>query len=197
VRIDDEGRDCLGCNKFKVWDDFYKGKSAHGRESRCKLCRKNDRDTQPAEVRERRRKRDAAYQRGRYGQEALRRATFKHLYGITPEQYDQLLEDQGGVCALHGGPETMLVNGRPRRLIIEHAHDCSCKHACPSCIRGLTCHQCNRIIAMVERLGSAGLAARFSDYLPRRPLLVTPIPGVWTKMKLCASAATGANWPIC
>jgi Recombination endonuclease VII len=61
--------------------------------------------------------------------------------GLSVEQYDQLLSDQGGICAICGGPQTSY-----SRLFfdIDHDHEC-CPGAktCGKCIRGLLCHPCN------------------------------------------------------
>lgn len=39
--VNDEGRECTHCGKFKVWDDYAKASrkaSANGHSSECKLC---------------------------------------------------------------------------------------------------------------------------------------------------------------
>lgn len=59
-----------------------------------------------------------------------RRYDYKRLYGITPEQYDRLLEWQGGVCGVCGNPPKKV------RLAIDHDHK-------TKKIRGLLCSYCN------------------------------------------------------
>ncbi len=59
-------------------------------------------------------------------------------YGITPEQYDAMLESQGGVCALCGGPPQY-----GRRLSVDHCHE-------TDRVRGLLCSYCNTAISRVE-----------------------------------------------
>lgn len=55
----------------------------------------------------------------------------KKRYGLTLDQYDQLLESQAGVCAIcHNKDETEL-------LSIDHCHS-------SNEIRGLLCGKCNR-----------------------------------------------------
>jgi Recombination endonuclease VII len=61
----------------------------------------------------------------------LRRYKFKTLFGITPEEYDELLRSQSGVCAICGGED---VNGR--NLSVDHDH-------ASGKIRGLLCYGCN------------------------------------------------------
>lgn len=60
-----------------------------------------------------------------------RRAPRRHELGITLEEYEHLLELQGGGCGICGAePKT-------RRLDVDHDHG-------TGEIRGLLCHTCNR-----------------------------------------------------
>lgn len=73
--------------------------------------------------------------------ETIRRARLKRLFGITWEQYDQMLSSQGGVCALCGDPP------KGKRLAVDHDHK-------TGKVRGLLCSFCNhRIIGKVEVFG--------------------------------------------
>ncbi len=60
-------------------------------------------------------------------------------FGISQRRYDELLNQQGGVCALCLEPP-----GR-RALAVDHDHSCCPdKHrTCGECIRGLLCARCN------------------------------------------------------
>ena len=63
----------------------------------------------------------------------------KKKYGITLEQYEQMLADQGGVCAICGNPEPVWdkkVN-RLRALSVDHCHT-------TGKVRGLLCTGCNQ-----------------------------------------------------
>lgn len=67
----------------------------------------------------------------------------KKKYGMTGEEYQLLLEQQGGVCAICGLPERVKKrDGKPRRLGVDHDHD-------TGLIRGLLCHFCNSCIGML------------------------------------------------
>lgn len=68
--------------------------------------------------------------------EVHRRSTTKRRYGLTLEQYDELLLDQNGACAICREPETLTVGGRLRRLAIDHDHS-------TDTVRGLLCYGCN------------------------------------------------------
>lgn len=180
-RVEDAGRECGysgegNCgHAFKPWDEFYPGNSARGYESWCKACKGAYRANQPAEARERRMASLAAYHQTEAGKSVMRRAKLRYEFGISEEQYAKLLAEQGEVCFLCGEPETRLASsGKPTRLIPDHDHGCAAGHpptrACPACIRGLLCHNCNsRVVPAAER--SSCLAERFRDYLVRRPLL--------------------------
>lgn len=80
---------------------------------------------------------------------ARRRATGYNLaskYGITIEQYEQLLESQGGGCAICAAPEPS-----NRRLAVDHDHACCpSEKTCGNCIRGLLCITCNVWLGFYE-----------------------------------------------
>src|SRR5688572_29467720 len=67
-----------------------------------------------------------------YNSEYVRKCRYKLIYGITVEQYEKMLELQGGVCAICGNPP-----GR-QRLAVEHDHGPSKR------VRGLACWKCNK-----------------------------------------------------
>lgn len=57
-----------------------------------------------------------------------------YRYGITAEQYDDMLKAQGGCCAICG---TNKPNGRDKVWCVDHCHD-------SNKVRGLLCGPCNR-----------------------------------------------------
>ena len=69
--------------------------------------------------------------------DANRDAHLRRVYGISLEQYNELLQKQNGVCALCCEPETVKQSGkRPNSLAVDHCHE-------TSKIRGLLCKRCN------------------------------------------------------
>jgi hypothetical protein len=66
-----------------------------------------------------------------------RRTTLRRYFGITEEQYDALLAEQGGVCVICGEAETTK-NGF---LYVDHCH-------ATGRIRGLLCGLCNTGLGM-------------------------------------------------
>ena len=74
---------------------------------------------------------------------------------MTAEDYDRLLAEQDGTCAICRGPETVLNprTGEPRRFSIDHDHSCCPdKRACSACVRGLLCFRCNTGLGKLEGL---------------------------------------------
>ena len=66
-------------------------------------------------------------------------------FNITQEQYDSILQKQGGMCKI------CKKDNKGKRLCIDHDHSCcSGRYSCGKCIRGLLCNQCNRFIGEVN-----------------------------------------------
>ena len=83
--------------------------------------------------------RNAARQRRKYAaSEGYRRQQILRRYGITPEQYDDMLAAQGGVCAVC---LTRPNEGRP--LQVDHCHE-------SERIRALLCHRCNSTLGHAQ-----------------------------------------------
>jgi len=73
---------------------------------------------------------------------ASRRRTVQN-YGITVEQYAEMLDAQNGVCAICGRPETHIRKGTLCQLAIDHDHE-------SGQVRGLLCNNCNRAIGLLK-----------------------------------------------
>lgn len=78
----------------------------------------------------------------------------KKTYGITRADYDRMLAEQGGACAICKKPETQIHkrSGQVRELSVDHCHK-------SDKIRGLLCGHCNNGLGTfkdsIERLESA------------------------------------------
>jgi hypothetical protein len=107
---------CRTCGQDKVAGDFTwktNGKIAHGQK--CKACFQELNNT--PEFKER--------QRSNH---------LMRLYGISSEDYDTLLREQGGVCAIcHQESDT---DGKNARLHVDHDH-------VTGKVRSLLCYRCN------------------------------------------------------
>lgn len=69
-------------------------------------------------------------------------------FHLTPEEYDAMLERQGGVCAICSSPPP--TGGRNRNLAVDHDRNC-CPgpKSCGECVRGLLCSNCNVAIGLL------------------------------------------------
>lgn len=70
---------------------------------------------------------------------------FKKRYGITVEDYDRMLAEQGGLCATCRRPSTQVhaKSGKLRDLAVDHDHK-------TNAVRGLLCTDCNVVLGLVE-----------------------------------------------
>ncbi|QTD90794.1 endonuclease VII domain-containing protein [Burkholderia anthina] len=103
-----------------------------GHQARCKECRK-------AEVNAWRTKNRDAYnasERRKYLESPAKwERHLKSKYGITAQAYMQLLEQQGGACAIC----TRSVVDLGETLAVDHDHE-------TGAVRGLLCAMCNRML---------------------------------------------------
>ena len=65
----------------------------------------------------------------------MRKNHLKNKYGLTIEDYDTMMEEQGGACKICGSPP----NGKP--LHVDHCHN-------EGHVRGLLCSNCNTGLGM-------------------------------------------------
>lgn len=71
-----------------------------------------------------------------------RKAAYKKLYDMTYEEYEQMLDSQGGVCAICGNPPRR-VSRLTQHLFVDHNHE-------TGKVRGLLCNMCNLRLVIVE-----------------------------------------------
>lgn len=162
VFIDENG--CKPCSKCKkilpaTADNFWKSKNVNGWASWCIPCArkaKADSDNKArnkdpeAYAKRRRGYIDAYHQRHpERRKEQDRKQTLKRNFGLTPEQYQEILDSQGGVCAIckkRPNEDTM-----GRVFAVDHDHNCCPGRAtCGKCIRGILCFTCNAGLGGLE-----------------------------------------------
>lgn len=80
------------------------------------------------------------------------RSRFK-LYGITKEQYEQMLEEHLNQCAICGKK----VEDCEKSLSIDHDHE-------TGKVRGLLCAGCNFLVGRIEDLGIEYILNYFNKY---------------------------------
>lgn len=87
-----------------------------------------------------------------------RAAHLRRKYGLSIEQYEALLAQQEGGCAVCGGLN------RGRHLEVDHDHACCPGDtSCGGCVRGLLCGPCNKAIGQLR--DDAALLRAAADYL--------------------------------
>ena len=134
-------KNCTLCGLTKPFTEFSSQKRGKfGLRSRCKAC--------DAELHKKWRvgheKRLTEASRKWRESHPDRVAVYEHRaglkkHGFTVEQYAELLDSHGGVCAICGG-----VNSDGNRLGLDHDHNCCPgNYSCGSCVRGLLCKHCN------------------------------------------------------
>ena len=89
-------------------------------------------------------------------------------YGLTAEMFYEMLERQGGVCAICGKPETKTRKNSEYvdRLSVEHDHR-------TNAVRGLVCCRCNSIMGFVD--DDMNLLLRVVEYLRKHQLEPCPV----------------------
>lgn len=88
-----------------------------------------------------------------------RRAHIRDTYGITLEEFNVMLETQGGVCAICSQPETKKhKSGTIKSLSVDHCHT-------SGRVRGLLCADCNSAIGYLRE--NADAARRAAEYIER------------------------------
>jgi hypothetical protein len=99
-------------------------------------------------------------------------------FRLTPEAYEQMWADQGGLCA-NPGCDTELTQGRGPGTGAQIDHDHGCcpgDTSCGACVRGLLCKRCNLALGSLsddlERI--AGLIAYLETRVRRE--VIEPVP---------------------
>jgi hypothetical protein len=147
---------CTKCNVEKDTADFYRSKySVDGSASWCKHCTNEGvkvyKQTPEGKAKDKALK--AKYYQSPKGQEVnqvheftrkltqgKRQYNYKSKYGITIEDYDRMFEEQDGVCASCGQPET---KQSVKHFAVDHDHQ-------TGAVRGLLCHRCNLALGVYE-----------------------------------------------
>ena len=111
-------RKCNTCNNILDIENFYYRNEAGVYRRDCKKCT-NKRCSK--------RQKDIGYDN------TSRSRHYKNRYGINLEEYEKILKDQKGVCAICKKSEKCSTK---KRLHVDHCHD-------TNEIRGLLCHHCN------------------------------------------------------
>lgn len=134
---------CSTCKVNKPIEEFsLRSASPDGRHYYCRSCWKVRRREVYLKVRadpERLKKLLAGVLRS--GRKHQHKRGLKENYGMTVEDYQEMHDRQGGVCAVCRKPETKVVKGAVYKLSVDHCHK-------TGRVRGLLCSRCNLMIGM-------------------------------------------------
>lgn len=169
--------ECSSCNRTLPVSYFWKDgtKKFRGCSYSCKNCLQKARREKQKSAKYRhkvhlwaKRWRDRSPENFLKYRRAIWNWSLKSKYGITLADYDRMLAEQGGGCAICGttaGGFRNAYTGKGR-LAIDHDHNCCPKKkACGKCIRGLLCQPCNTTLGRMK--DSPALLRRAADYLER------------------------------
>ena len=129
-----ESKVCSRCKEDKKIDEFYQSK---GRiSSACKSCKSDmykDWEKRNPEKRKQIHK--------KHYEKTARWHILKYKYGITKDEYEKMLLQQDGKCAICG--TTNARHNKGNNLLVDHCHD-SLK------VRGLLCNRCNTTLGLIN-----------------------------------------------
>jgi hypothetical protein len=146
-----EPKRCLKCREVKPLSDFYRDTSR--KDGLYPYCRECTRNNVLYYVDKRR-----VTKEGRERSRLWSWTAVLKTYGLTPEKYKVLLEEQDGVCAICRNPETFKNKDGLRPLCVDHDH-------ASGKIRGLLCHSCN--VALGHFGEDLGRMEKAMEYLRR------------------------------
>lgn len=137
----DKKKFCPSCKKTKVASGWPKHKNRRGGlGSVCKSCMKSSsKNWYKKNAKRRNKQTQSYYEKNKDRQKDL---YLQRKFGITLDQYNEMLVAQNGVCKLCNRPERakQKSTGKVKSLAVDHCHD-------SNRVRGLLCYHCNHIIA--------------------------------------------------
>lgn len=144
---------CSRCKEEKIASEFYASRNKKdGLHPWCKPCTKERNRTWLQNNKEKAYIKNKQWRKE--NKDHCRNKAYVELYGITIEEYNQILSEQGGVCAI------CKEEGRPH-LHVDHNHD-------TREIRGLLCRKCNSGLGFFN--DNPNLTQKATEYLNRRKI---------------------------
>ncbi|AFK13461.1 endonuclease VII [Yersinia phage YpP-G] len=106
----------------------------HFKDKKCKCCNLVFKPKSPAEL----------YCSDRCKDRGIQTAYLMRSYGITLDDYEEMLESQKGLCKICG-TEGFAMNPKVHKikLVVDHCHT-------KGNVRGLLCHNCNRALGLLK-----------------------------------------------
>lgn len=133
-------KQCSRCGIEKPLDEYHQTKSIKsGYKAHCKECHNKD-------LRE--------YYASDHGKNQVRGAQLQKAYGISIEEYDNMLKQQDNKCAICGTEECRT----GKAFAVDHDHD-------TGKVRGLLCRPCNSALGFFN--DDYETTYRAADYLQK------------------------------
>lgn len=145
----------LNAARYKADPEHYRSQSSEwAKANRPKINERRQRRRSDPEYAKRERERDRARHPDRW---------IRTHYKLTREEWDALLEAQGGGCAICGATEP----GGLGRFHVDHDHSCCPgNYSCGRCVRGILCNACNPMIG--HGRDNPIILRKAAEYLERR-----------------------------
>ena len=143
---------CPNCQEDLPTSSFNKSNRRDGYQTYCRACHnKMQREKYKSDPMAKVKRQLRAGKRKETNPTAQREAELKRLYGITLQDYVQMFEKQGEVCAI-------CKEKCPTRksLSVDHDHQ-------TGIVRGLLCNRCNRALGMFK--DNSTLLLRAAQYI--------------------------------
>jgi hypothetical protein len=161
AELDERGRRrCGRCGRIKPLEEFNRDRSGRsGYGYRCKPCARAATRVHQAANSEGVRLKQAEYRSRPDVKARTRDRLLRAKYGVSAEEYDRILAQQGGTCAICSGSKR---DSRSRELPVDHDHT-------TGSIRGILCDPCNRTLGLFgDDPGTLRAAARYLRKWARR-----------------------------
>lgn len=119
---------CPKCNETKLPEEFHKDlRNKTGLTSWCNVCRRE-------------KNKEWIKSNPEKAKRSRRNTALKRLYGITLKQYEQMLTEQNGMCAIC---KTTDPGGVGKKFVVDHCHN-------TDKVRSLLCGKCNCAIGLLN-----------------------------------------------
>ena len=159
-----QNKNCPKCENELPISEFYKRPNGN-HHSWCKSCKnksEKERRLNDKELAQSKREKDRLYGKNRWAdsevvREKQRAYQLERKFGITVEQYNEMLEKCSSVCEICGSSDTK--HTKQKYLNVDHCHN-------TGKVRGLLCHACNIGLGKFE--DNPGFLLKAINYLKEK-----------------------------
>lgn len=151
---------CSKCKEIKALGEFHKNKkSKDGLSYICKYCALAKTKKWYQGNKEKHAQRQKLWEEDNFSQRKIyyRNYRLKKNYGLSIEDFEDLLNSQDGKCKICGTD-----NPAGHNWCVDHDHNCCPgERTCGKCIRAILCNTCNVKLGIVEDLDFLNLARNY------------------------------------